>query len=213
LHRPQHTVFEFSNIPHWSDYFGDLKPHRELILAELLAMLTPARRQELAVAPKPQICVQVRMGDFRSLNKGEDFAKVGGVRTPLIYFANLIKGIRELHKTELPVLVVTDGKPADLRELLCLPNVKLAPGNSKIVDILMMANSRILIPSVGSTFGYWAGFLGDCAIIMHPDHIHKSIRPDSVNEKFYEGAAVGPARHWPELLQRNIRAITLNATL
>jgi hypothetical protein len=201
------TIYEFSCIPHWSNMFGDLKPHREEVRDALLAMLTPARRRELAGAPKPQICVQVRMGDFRQLKPGEDFAKVGGVRTPLVYFTSLIQGIRKLHGTELPVLVVTDGKPGDLQELLCLPHVTMAPGNTKIVDILMMAKSKILIPSVGSTFGYWAGFLGDCAVIMHPDHIHEQIRPSSVNERFYEGPATGPPDRWPNLLKANIAGI------
>lgn len=202
------VVFEFSKLPHWSNFFGDLKPHREMIRSALMEMLTPARRRELERVARPAICVQVRMGDFRLLKKGEDFAKVGAVRTPLTYFADLIQGIRELHKTELPVQIISDGRPADLRELLNLPKVSMYSGkNTAIVDLLIMANSRILIPSAGSTFGYWAGFLGNNTLILHSDHIYKTIRPDSVNKDYYEGAAVGPAQQWPDLLKNNIRAI------
>jgi hypothetical protein len=72
----------------------------------------------------------------------------------------------------------------------------------------MMSTSKIVVPSAGSTFGYWGGFLGDNALILNPDHIHQAVRPRAVNEKFYEGPAVGPPHLWPELLQRNIRAIS-----
>lgn len=200
-------IYEFKSIPHWSDLFGDIKPYREEIRTGLLAMLTPARRQELARLNKPYICVQVRMGDFRTLKPGEKFAQAGIARTPLNYFTELIQGIREIHGTELPVLIFSDGKPADLRELLSLPGVKMAPRNTAIVDILMMAGGHILATSAVSTFGYWAGFLGDCVLIVHPDHIHQPIRPDSVNRIHYEGPAVGPPQQWPALLKENIRAI------
>jgi hypothetical protein len=203
----QPAIYEFSEIPHWSDYFGDLKAHREMIREALFEMLTPARRRELALATKTQISVQVRLGDFRPLKQDEDFAKVGGVRTPLTYFANIINGIREIHGTEVPVTVFSDGTAQQLGELLSLPAVSLATKQTAVVDMLSMAAGKVLVPSAGSTFGFWAGFLGGCAIIMHPNHIHKSIRPDSVNEMFYEGPAVGPANQWPELLQKNIRAI------
>jgi hypothetical protein len=91
--------------------------------------------------------------------------------------------------------------------------VELAPRNAKIVDILMMAESGILIPSAGSTFGYWGGFLGNCAMIMHPDHVHQSIRPAAVNQRFYEGPVSGPAQQWPQLLRNNIQAIGVSRNL
>lgn len=203
----QPTIFEFSKIPHWSDSFGDLKPHREMIRGALFKMLTPARQCEYEKVAKSEVCIQIRMGDFRPLKQAEDFAKVGNVRTPLAYFINLIQGIREIHGSQVPITIVSDGNRNQLQELLTLPAVKLGTRQTAIVDILRMAHSKVLIPSAGSSFGYWAGFLGDCAIIMHPDHIHQSLRPAAVNEKFYEGPAVGPAQQWPDLLQKNIRTI------
>ncbi|MGD1083158.1 MAG: hypothetical protein ABSA47_00240 [Verrucomicrobiota bacterium] len=203
----QPTIYTFRRLSHWSDYFGDLKPHRELVRDALFSMLTPARRRELERLPKAKVCIQVRMGDFFILKPGQDFAKVGGTRTPLAYFVKMIEGIREIHGSQLPVTILSDGSRDQLRELLAIPAVELGSRQTAIVDIFRMARGRVLIPSAGSTFGYWGGFLGDCAMIMHPDHIHKSIRPDSVNERYYEGPALGPPQQWPELLQQNIRAI------
>jgi hypothetical protein len=205
----QPTIYEFSKVPHWSDSFGELKPHREMIRGALFEMLTPARQREYEKAAKPEVCIQVRMGDFQPLKPEADFSKVGNTRTPLGYFTHIIKSIREVHGSRVPVTIVSDGSRDQLQELLTLPGVERGASQTAIVDILRMSRSKLLIPSAGSSFGYWAGFLGDCAIIIHPDHIHKSIRPDLVNELYYEGAAIGPAQQWPELLQKNIRTIWL----
>jgi hypothetical protein len=201
-------IYEFHQVPHWADMFRDLKPYRDEIRTALLAMLSQSRLREYAASPNPKVCIQVRLGDFRVLKATEDFAKVGGVRTPIEYFINMTERIREVYGSKCPVTIVTDGSRNQVLPLLSLGNVELGPPNSKIVDILMMAKSNVLVPSAGSTFGYWAGFLGNCAIIMHPDHIHQPIRPDSANRQYYEGPAVGPTQDWPELLRNNIRAIS-----
>lgn len=201
------TIYEFREGVHWSDYFRDLKPHREMIRKALFEMLTPARQCEYEKVAKPEVCIQIRMGDFRSLKQGEDFEKAGNTRTPLAYFINRIQGIREIHGSQIPITIISDGNRTQLQELLTLPAVELGARQTAIVDILRMARSKVLVPSASSTFGYWAGFLGDCAIIMHPDHIHKPIRPDSVNELFYEGPAPGSPEQWPELLKANIASI------
>lgn len=200
------SIYEFHAVPHWSDYFGSIKPHRELVRQSLLELLTPARQREYEAARRPQICLQVRMGDFRPLKPGEDFSKVGNVRTPVSYFVDILQGIRRLHGSQVPALIISDGNREQLSELLAIPGVELSGPQSKIVDILTMANSKILV-SAASTFGFWGGFLGQSALIMHPDHLHQPIRPADVNERHYEGPAVGPAEQWPALLQQAIRTL------
>ncbi len=200
------TVYEFTQMAHWSDYFGNLKPHRELIRTSLRTMLTAARRRELARVEKPVVALQVRLGDYRPLKPGEDFATAGNARTPVNYFRDMIAGIRELHGSQLRVRIFSDGTRDQLRELLAIPGVFLGPRQSAIVDILLMSESRLLVPS-NSTFGFWAVFLGDAPAILHPAHIHTSIRPPEVNGKIYEGPAIGPVAEWPELLKQGIRAI------
>jgi Glycosyl transferase family 11 len=201
------AIYEYSKVPHWSNFFGDIRDNREQVRDALLAMLTDARVRELGRHKPPVIAVNVRMGDFKKLQPNQDFAKVGSTRTPLTYFRELIEEIRKLHGTALPVEIVTDGRTRELRELLQLPNVSMAPSRSKIVDILMMSRSKVLLTSTGSTFSYWAGFLGDCALIMHPDHIHKPIRPEAVNRNFYEGPLVGAPETWPPQFVDSLRDI------
>jgi hypothetical protein len=167
-----HTLYVFSTIPHWDDYFVGLKPHRELIRERLLGMVSDKTRRRLANQPRPCIAVHVRMGDFRNLWAGEDFASVGHVRTPLAYFIELIEGIRLVAGKQLPVTIFSDGKDEELAPLLAIPGVQRADRNPDIVDLLLMAQSQLIICSAGSTFGYWAGFLADAPVLLHPDHIH-----------------------------------------
>jgi hypothetical protein len=201
------TIYEYDKVPHWNDYFGDFRAYRDQVREALMKMLTDARVRELGRHKSPVIAANVRMGDFVKLKSGQDFAKVGNTRTPHAYFREMIENIRKLHGAPLPVEIVSDGSARDLRELLELPNVSMAPRRSKIVDILMMSRSKILLASAGSTFSYWSGFLGESALIMHPDHIHQPIRPETVNRNYYEGALAGPPETWPALFLKNLREI------
>lgn len=201
------VIYEYSKVPHWDNFFGDIREYRDQVRDALMGMLTDARVREIGRHKPPVIAANVRMGDFKKLKANENFAKLGGVRTPVTYFRELIGNIRKLHGTALPVEIVTDGSARELGELLELPNVSMAPSRSKIVDILMMSRSRILLCSAGSTFSYWAGFLGECALIMHPDHVHQPIRPEAVNRSCYEGPLGGAPESWPALFVESVRAI------
>ena len=64
------AIYEYRAVPPWADYFGDLKPHRELVRRELLALLTSARRKEYEKMPKPRVCLQVRMVISVPSNRG-----------------------------------------------------------------------------------------------------------------------------------------------
>jgi hypothetical protein len=200
-------VYEFGKVPHWNDYFGNIHAYRDQVRQALMEMLTNARARELGRHKPPVIAANVRMGDFGKLRPGQDFAKVGNTRTPHAYFRELIENIRKLYGAPLPVEIVSDGSARDLAELLELPNVSMAPSRSKIVDILVMSRSKILLTSAGSTFSYWSGFLGECALIMHPDHTHLPIRPETVNRNSYEGPLAGPPDTWPALFLKNLREI------
>ncbi len=203
------VIYEYSAVPSWEDFFGDIRAHRTEVREALMGMLTPARMKELGRQQMPVVAVHVRMGDFLKLKAGQRFDQVGNTRTPLEYFRNLIGQMRHLHGSRLPVQVFSDGKKEDLGELLDLPDTSLAPRRSSIVDILTMSRSKVLICSAGSTFSYWAGFLGDCALILHPDHIHQPIRPEAVNHNFYEGPLAGPPESWPRLFLDNLKSVRM----
>jgi hypothetical protein len=156
-------------------------------------------------AERPVIAVHIRCGDFRKLQAGEDFRSVGSVRTPLEYFISTIQEVRRCAGTDLPVTVFTDGQPAEIQPIVDLPSVRVAARNKPIFDLLLMSRAQLIIVSAASTFGYWAGFLSDSPVLLHPDHIHASHRPGWINERYFEGAAAGPFEKWPDLLVRNVR--------
>lgn len=181
------SLYQYSEIPHWSNYFNELKDHRELVSRLLFSIINDSIKEELNKLPAPVIGVHIRMGDFRKLAENEDFSKVGAVRTPEKYFIKIIEFIRQLHGSNLPVSVFTDGYRHEFTELFNLPSVSMVESNKDIVDMLLLSKSKIIVTSAGSTFSYWSGFLSNAPIIRHPDHFHSTIRSSLTNSKWYEG--------------------------
>jgi hypothetical protein len=193
-------------MPSWEEYFEGLKENRQLAIELLYKVTLPRLMDQVKQMTAPVIGLHVRLGDFRNLLPGEDFSKVGAVRTPGEYFIHIINGIRKIHGTTLPVSVFTDGRADELEDILSLPGVTLIEGNNDLADLLLLSRSKIIVTSAGSTFSYWAGFLSDAVLIMHPDHLHESIRTPEANELSYEGIF---DEQNPELVNL-IRAIPVN---
>ena len=181
------TGYLFSEIPHWSDYFNGLKDHRDLVIRLFFELLSPAILAAADKQPPGYIGVHIRMGDFRKLRQGEDFSTVGAVRTPETYFIEVINQVRAVYGSALPVSVFTDGYRREFDELFSLPAVEMIEGNADIVDLLLLSRCKLIVCSAGSTFSYWAGFLSSAPLILHPDHIHQSIRPAALCKQLYEG--------------------------
>lgn len=200
-------LFVFKEIPHWADYFKDIKGYRDLIKSNLISMLSEQSRMSLSKLKPPVIGVHIRRADFRDLRAGEDFSKVGLVRTPLSYFKNMINSIREIHGNCLPVTVFSDGHDSELGEVLDLPDVSRCPPNTDIVDLLLLSKSKLIITSAGSTFSYWSAFLADAPVVLHWEHVHQSIRPEEINRTWFEGGVSGMTDAWPLLLKQNIHSI------
>lgn len=200
-------LFVWDQIPHWSDYFGPLKEYRDLLKKLVWSAVTSSVRMQVMNSLPPTIAVHIRCGEFRKLAAHEDFALVGSARTPLEYFIGIVSEVRECCGYKAPVTVFTDGHPSEVEAVLRLPNVVLAARNRPIVDMLLMSRAQLIVASASSTFGMWAGFLADSPLLLHPDHIHAALRPKSINDKYYEGAAIGSYRNWPDLLVKNILQI------
>jgi aromatic ring-cleaving dioxygenase len=169
-------IYLFSEVPHWANYFDGLKQNRQLVKALFCKNLNTSVKTIVSDAQVPAIGVHIRMGDYRKLKEGEDFAILGSVRTPETYFNSVIEQIRYIHNENLAVTVFTDGYENELPLLFKMPNVKLSKQNPDIVDLILLSKSKLIITSAGSTFSYWAAFLSEAVIIMHPDHIHQRIR-------------------------------------
>lgn len=198
------SVYNFNPKIKWNDFFEGLKSHRALVIELFWSFLSEKYEAELAKCKAPVIGVHIRMGDFRKLQENEVFREVGGVRTPEQYFIDIIHSIRSIHGSELAVSIFTDGYAHEISGILKMNNVSFVEGNSDIVDLLLLSKSSIIVSSAGSTFSYWAGFLSNAPVIMHPDHIHLPIRC-SLNNDLYEG----PLDLTNEILLRQIRAIPM----
>ena len=204
-------MYVYKELPHWSDYFFELRDYRDIVVASFNTILAPQILQIADTKQAPCIGVHIRMGDFRKLETGEDFEKSGTVRTPEEYFIRMITAVREIAGKNLPVTVFTDGYRQEFNELFDLPAVTMMEGNADIVDLIVLSRSRIIITSATSTFSYWAGFLSEAVLIMHPDHIHQPIRKAEFNRTWFEGALVTGKPD--DLLVKNIKEIDFEKNL
>ena len=197
--------FIYKELPHWSDYFIGIRDRRDELKCAFLASVKDRVLDRVATVAPPVVAVHLRRGDFRELGAGEDFAKVGLVRTSETYFFELIENVRNCAGTDLPVMVFSDGTDEECRPLTEICGVQRAPILSDVGDMILMSRAKVLITSAGSTFGMWSAFLSSAAVIVHPDHYHAPMRPSSVNERHFEGPAVGHWRTWSKLLIDNIK--------
>ena len=138
-------LFIFKNMPTYFDYFIHLKKHRDEVKKILHSILKASIKEEISKINYPIIGVHIRMGDFRKLRDGEDFSKVGHVRTPENYFIELIKNIREISRNNLPVTIFSDGYRHEFDKIFELGNVELSEGNSDITDLILLSKSKILL--------------------------------------------------------------------
>jgi hypothetical protein len=204
----KNTAYLFTEIPHWSDFFGSFHSARSLVLQAFSQLITPSVLAAMDKLSPPLIAVHVRRGDFRELLASEKFAEVGGVRTPLKYFATLIANMRACAGWPVPITVFSDGADAELWPLLTLENVHRAPAMVDVGHLALMTRAKVIIASAGSTFSMWAGFLSEAALILHPDHIHAPVRPADLHDLLYEGSAVGAWKNWNQTLIKKVRSLS-----
>lgn len=200
------SMYVFARLPHWADYFAEIREHRDLLLSAVWSAVKPDKRAFIHGAPCPIVAVHIRHGDFRHLRPGEDFASTGQVRAPMDYYSGLIRSLRRAAGSPLPVTVYSDGQDEELAAVLSLPGVERAPRAAPIVDLLSISRARVIIPAPSSTFSLWSSFLSDAVVLHHPDHFHKSCRPDSINGQRYEGPV--PRQEWsPEFIARIVACL------
>lgn len=199
-------IYTFNQVPSWNDYFKYIRENRSLVIEKLNYYLNEDINSKLSNKNAPSIGVHIRMGDFKKLQQNEDFEKVGAARTPLTYFVDLILRIRSIAGFDLDVTIFTDGNIEELEEVFCLPKVFLAAEDSDVMQLLHLSKSNIILLSAGSTFGQWAAFLSNAAIVNHYHHFHSYIRDKETNNILFEGVC-HPNENLPELLIENIKKI------
>lgn len=160
------------------DQFQNLRGHEDAVRQGLMDMIRPEFRRLIDQAPAPALAIHVRRGDY-STNT------VGRYVTPDSYFTDAIRSIRDSCNEDIPVTIFSDAWPAELEEILAIPNVKLGAAQPDIVDLIQMSKSKFIVTSHGSTFGYWAGYLSKAAVILNERHVTGRIRSESV--PYFEG--------------------------
>jgi hypothetical protein len=199
-------LFIFNQLPHWSDFFVDLREHQPIVKDKLLSSIRPSVLAAISKRLPPQIGVHIRMGDFRTLKTEDDFTRLGGVRTPFSWFIRVINTIRKIVGYDVPVTIFSDGYDRELSELLKLPQVNRDPATSALSDLLTLSKSKLLIASSGSTFSNWASYLGQCPTIWHPAHFHAGVFPYEVSQSKFEGGFDPLSAIAPDLLVRNLKS-------
>ncbi len=205
---PEKSVCLFHSVPPWQDYFGDFRDERDFVLAELRKTMRAGVWEQAKAIERPYVIANVRMDDFKTLAGGVEFASVGQHRTPFEFFESAATGIRHHAGWNVPIHVVTDGTPEELAPLMArVANIVLVPQRPALVNLLWMSQANAIIASAGSTFSFWAGFLGQAAMMHHPSHVPVPSRPLKTTAQCYDGPAVEHWNEWPDLLKSNLRAI------
>lgn len=138
-------------------YFDELLDHRDLIRDSL-------RARTRRIGPRPEeafIGLHVRLGDFAAAS-----ADAGAVNTrlPLDWFIDRLRVLRVAIGAELPAIICSDGSAEELGPLLAEPGTSLRQAGTAMDDIWALSDAVAIIAS-GSTFSYWAGFLGEGVVI------------------------------------------------
>ncbi len=140
--------------------------HRE-VSAELQRITKPQHRPEQANTGN-FIGIHVRRGDFVPVGREAELRQGRhDYQISLQWYIDALTEIRKTTGQQLSAKVFSDGTDDELAELLRLPNIERNTGGSAIKDILMLAQSKVMIAS-GSTFSMWASYLGQVPAIWYP---------------------------------------------
>lgn len=147
--------------------FEPFKAHRDLVRRRLLSILHPRLRSGILRAGEPSIGVHIRRGDFTAPPTAQDIRKISNVQLPDEFYIAGIEALRTILGPQTPVVVYSDGTPEQLQVYQSMHKLTIAPPAPSIVDILRLAQSRVIIGSA-SSFSKWACFLGDTPSLWFP---------------------------------------------
>ena len=145
--------------------FASLAGHNALIRAALLRVTRKAWHPRDAL---PAIGIHVRRGDF---GKGDTIGNStfgGCVQTPLGWYRDVLRGLRQSVNPGLGAFVVSDGRDHELAELLNEPNVSRVDRGCALADLWALSQAKVILGSGGSTFTGWGSFLGGAPLAMVP---------------------------------------------
>jgi hypothetical protein len=140
--------------------FEGLHQHRAMIRDRLLEILSapPAVRPNWGAGDYAG--VHVRLGDFVQVQAEQIMTgRVPNMRISLAWYERVIRRVRSVFP-DLPIHIFSDGREKELAEILAVEGVSLRREPTDILDLLALAQAKLLVGS-NSTFSRWAAFLGD----------------------------------------------------
>lgn len=137
--------------------FRDLQPYSELIKQALMDITLLRQKKFIAQFENYEfIGLNIRAGnDFINADSNEP----GYRKTALSWFVEALLQVREKYGN-LPAIIVSDGGPKQLAEILSQPDIQLLDSETAIADLLVLTKAKVLLGSGNSTFSAWASFLG-----------------------------------------------------
>ncbi len=172
---PTGKTYCFKSVPNKKDYFKNLRGSENYLRSQLTDLLRPKYRQQLEALEPYSIALHIRRGDF---------IQAGCVLSSEDYFIQVVKKLRSKLGTQATIRIFSDGTPEDFPKLLKLPNVSMASRKADIIELLEISIARIIVTSLGSTYGYWAAFLSNADIILDDRHEFGCIRDPESSDHF-----------------------------
>lgn len=133
----------------------------------------------------PAIALHVRMGDFSIPSSAADL-KTNNVRLPIQWYVSVLKLLRRQLGTSFPAIVYSDGSDNDLALLLAEPDVKRAPHQESVTDLMSISSAPVLVAS-GSGFSLWGAFFGEVPTIHYPGQMKVEILRDTTSTTENDG--------------------------
>ena len=156
---------------HTAHEFHELWPHKDLIIWSLKEITKEKWLRPAKLIKQPFIGINVRMGnDYKKAADMNDFLnnRSAHLQTPLNWYLQSLRKTREMLGSNLPAVVISDGKENDLKILLSEPNVTLGSSKSAIGDLMILTGASILLGAGRSSFSAWASFLAGMPTITIP---------------------------------------------
>jgi hypothetical protein len=206
---PDRHLFVFDQMPPWNDYFQGLKNYQPIVKQKLYADIHPHLLKKILALPSPQIGIHIRRGDYAPPKPGDDFAAGVNVYTPIQWYVNVIRAIREEVGENIPGRVFSDAYPEDLSEIMALPNISISSETSALTDMITMSRSKLLIGSANSSFSAWASYLGLCPTVWTSTraHLYRPIFTNEIQKYIFEGGFNPETESMPDLLKYSINKL------
>lgn len=171
---PVNSVCRFSEVPSKEDYFKYIRGCENTIKEAFFEMINPVYLENVNSYPEYDVAIHVRRGDFpKDLQLSDELVK------------SLIQLINNLSNKELRIFIFSDGTEAELSDILKFSNVKLIKDVPAIVDMLLISKAKLIIPSIRSTFSYFASYISEAYILRHRQDSFSPIRLEGNNEYWY----------------------------